>query len=556
MFHIDDLDVQRELSQIPPEYQEIFRQALDRELAELPAEEQSDTDVLRYLRRRRDDFRRGAFIRPDGRPGIVMADPEMLYKQGVIGLALGRGDEEAARERRVTRLKVAGFLLVAALFLAFALRGRAAGRAQGEAEATPVAAAAGEATPTPALPEMGGAGDALQTIGGLGAALTIGRPSAIELRYAATEEVIALAIDPSRPSPRGELRFSEATMASESPVAVWLFGTVVNYGIGLPDSLVRNLQPGDRIRLSTDTGASLAFVVTETQQGASHETSAVLSQNRPGMTLFALPAAADDDVALAFAGYDVASEQQQAQRLYRVGEPFSLPGWGEVEVEQVHYANTPDGSLRIVVLGKNHPSSPTTDQTLMLSLSGGGEQTPAIPLQAADGSWQATFTLTTATPGRPLFAELRALPGGALAVVALGDVPRLADALEVSVGQAYLQPAGEQIAVHVELRNAGEGAVYLDRGAVRVRPKGGDAYEPVGQVEPALPILIGPGETLGLTVAFPLLPARQTASVGQAPPAGQLPAAPLQQLLPAVVRLQIGASLWELSGLPTGDRQP
>ncbi|NLF65408.1 MAG: hypothetical protein GX579_12500, partial [Chloroflexi bacterium] len=316
MFHIDDLDVQRELSQIPPEYQDIFRQALDRELAELPAEEQSDTDVLRYLRRRRDDFRRGAFIRPDGRPGIVMADPELLYEQGVIGLALGQEDEEAARERRVTRLKVAGFLLVAALFLAFALRGRAAGRAAGEAEATPVAAAGGQITPTPALPEMSGAGDALQTIGGLGAALTIGRPSAIELRYAATEEVIALAIDPSRPSPRGELRFSEATMASESPVAVWLFGTVVNYGIGLPDGLVRNLQPGDRIRLSTDTGASLDFVVTETQQGASHETAAVLSQNRPGMTLFALPAAADDDVALAFAGYDVASESQQAQRPY------------------------------------------------------------------------------------------------------------------------------------------------------------------------------------------------------------------------------------------------
>ncbi|NLD43548.1 MAG: hypothetical protein GX657_08645, partial [Chloroflexi bacterium] len=281
----------------------------------------------------------------------------------------------------------------------------------------------------------------------------------------------------------------------------------------------------------------------------------VLSQNRPGMTLFALPAAADDDVALAFAGYDVASESQQAQRPYRVGEPFSLSGWGEVVVADVHYANTAAGALRIVVEGKNDAAFSTTDQTLMLSLSGAGDQTPAIPLQAADGSWQATFTLATAAPGRPLYAELRALPGGALAVVVLGDVPHLADALEVSVGQAYLEPAGEQVVVHVELHNAGEGAVYLDRDSIRIQPQGGDAYETPGQVEPALPILIGPGETLGLTVAFPLLPARQTESVGQAPPAGQLPAAPSQQPLPATVRLQIGAGLWELSGLPTG-RQP
>ena len=551
MFHFDDLDVQRELAQIPPEYQDIFRQALEGELAELAAgtEEHTDTDVLRYLRRRRDDFRRGAFIRPDGRPGIVVADPELLYEQGVIGLALGQEDEEAARERRVTRLKVAGFLLVAALFLAFALRGRAAGRAAGEGEATPVAAAPGETTPTPPLPEMSGAGDALQTIGGLGAALTIGRPGAIELHYAATEETIALAIDPSRPSPRGELRFSEATMASERPVAVWLFGTVVNYGIGLPDGLVRNLQPGDRIRLSTDTGASLAFVVTEKQQGASHETAVFLSQNRPGMTLFALPAAADDDVALAFAGYDVASEQELAQRSYPIGEPFSLPGWGEVQVEAVHYANAADGSLRIVIEGHNRPSSPTGGQTLLLSLSTGGEQTPAVPLEATAGPWQATLTLAATTPGRPLFAELRALPGGAPAVVALGEVPRLVDALEVSVGQAYLEPAGEQVVVQLALHNAGEGAVYLDREAVRVRPEGGDAYEPAGQVEPALPILIGPRETLGLSVAFPLLSARQTPSVGQ-PPAASPP-----QPHPAAVRLQIGAGLWELSGLPAG-RQP
>ncbi len=549
MFHNDDLDVQHELSQIPPEYQDIFRQALEGELEELAAgpEEHTDTEILQYLRRRRDDFRRGAFIRPDGRPGIVVADPEMLYEQGVIGLALGQEDEETAGERRRTRYKLGAFLVLVVFFLTFAVRGRA-GRAGEEAvDETPVAAEDALAA-TPALPEVSGAGDSLQTIGGLGAALTIGRPSAIELRYAATEEVIALAIDPSRPTPRGELRYSEAAMASENPVAVWLFGTVVNYGIGLPDSLVRNLQPGDRIRLSTDTGASLAFVVTETQRGASHETAMVLSQNRPGMTLFALPAAADDDVALAFAAYDIASEAQQAQRPYQVGEPFSLSGWGEIQVEAVHYAHTADGSLRIVIEGEDDPSFSTDGHALMLTLAASGDQTPALPLNAAAGPWEATFTLSTATPGRPLFAELRALPGGALAVVALGEVPRLEDSLEVSVGQAYLDPAGEQVVIHLELHNAGEGAVYLDRETVLVRPEGGDAYEPAGQVKSGLPTLLEAGETLALTVTFPL-PAPLSAEPRRLEDAGPAPV-PGQE-----VQLQIGAGLWAI-GLPADAEGP
>ena len=87
MFNYDDLDVQQELSQIPPEYQDIFRQALEQELIDL-GQDQTDTDVLHYLRRRRDDFRGGGFIRPDGRPGLVVADVEMLYEQGVFGAAL------------------------------------------------------------------------------------------------------------------------------------------------------------------------------------------------------------------------------------------------------------------------------------------------------------------------------------------------------------------------------------------------------------------------------------------------------------------------------------
>jgi hypothetical protein len=549
MFDYDDLDVQQELTRIPPEYQDVFRRALERELAdraagmagELPPE-QMDTDALHYLRQRRDDFRRGAYIRPDGRPDIVTADPESLYAQGLFGPGHSAEEEEAARERRLLRIKVAAFLLLTALFLFFALRGRAATPVGEGGEETAAASAMGEPTPTPALPEVGGPADSLQTIGGLGAALTIGRPSALELRYGATEETIALPIDPSQATPRGELRYNPAVMASDRPVAVWLFGTVVNYGIGLPDSLVRNLRPGDRILLNTDTGASLSFVVSSARRGSSHETAAVLSQNRPGMTLFALPAVADDDVALAFAGYDVAAEAGPALRPYAPGETFSLAGWGELAVTGLQSSHTVEGMIRIVINGTtNLPTSPrrTTRDSLLVSLTVRGDQTPAIPVEPAGGAWQATFTLPTTATGLPLYAELRTVPAGELAVVSLGAVPDLYRSLQMSVGTADWDSQSGDAMLPVDIHNAGEGAVYLHRHFIQV--KGGDALADFGQVRPSLPLLLAAGETLGLRVLFPLAPA--AAETGQVEDAGYRPV-PGQ-----VVQLQIGAGLWEV-GVP------
>ena len=541
MFNYDDLDVQQEIGQIPPEYQDVFRQALDRELAD-QEQDQTETDILHYLRRRRDDFRRGAFIRPDGRPGIVTADPETLYEQGILGVSTAGEDEEAARERRLTRLKVAGLLLLAALFLFFAFRGRAANTAE-EKEGTETATVvAAEVTATPALPDVTGAGDALQTIGALGAALTIGRPSALELHYNRTEETIALAIDPSQTTPRGELRYNPATMSSENPVAVWLFGTVVNYGIGLPASLVRNLQPGDRISLSTDTGATLSFVVTATRQGSSHETAEVLSQNRPGMTLFALPAVAEDDVALALAAYDVATEEQGRTAVYEIGDEVLLPGWG-ARVEAVTFEHTHQGLFRIVVKGANKSKQHETSGELMLSLTASGDQTPAVPVQAGDdGTWQATFSLAGGGAGLPLYAELRSLPGGELAVVQLGEIPDLLERLELSGLQAQLSDEARQVQLQFTVHNPGEGAVYL--GPEFVSLQGGEAHESAGQVLPSLPTLLAPGETLGMRFVFPL-------TAAGAPGAGE-PNAWTTNGFRQSIQVKVGADLYEV-GQPVGD---
>jgi hypothetical protein len=520
-----ELNLEEELSEIPPEYQDAFRQAIERELADAE-QNQSDTAILNYLRQRRNDFKRGGFIRPDGRPSIMALNPETMYEQALPELVRSSlGEEDNTTERRRTLIKIGVFVGVALIFLFFALRGRAQREAEQETteEGVLTAEASADSTPTPPLPEITGIEDSLQTIGGLGGALTIGRPSAVELRYGRNGETIALAIDPSRPTPRGELRYNETTMLSDNPVAVWLFGTVLNYAIGVPDSIVRNLEPGDLITLTTDTGASLHFVLAETWQGSSHEAGRALSQDRLGLTFFALPVAAEDDVSFAFANYDVTSEEDQAQVASVIKEQFSLGTVGELQVNEVQFSHTVDGAIRIVIEGAI--VNLNDGQTTMLSLTSSREQTTAVALEPQeDGAWETSFTLPGILAGLPLFAEFRSLPGGNLAIVQLGEVPRLTEQLQVEITGAWWDVEQEQAVVAVSVHNSGGGVVYLGPEFIQFPIEGGDAYEPPGQVTPRLPILIGPEETVGITVPF--LP--QSASM----------------------RLQIGADLWEVAGIP------
>jgi hypothetical protein len=183
-----------------------------------------------------------------------------------------------------------------------------------------------------------------------------------------------------------------------------------------------------------------------------------------------------------------------------------------------------ENQLRIVVNGQ---SQLPAGKTMMLSLAAGGEQTMAVePAPDATGAWQAAFTLPAATAGQPLLAELRTLPDGDLALVGLGEVPDLLAQLQVTIPTAVWDPVSGRAVLSVSILNPAAGAVYLGRDFIRFAPQGGDAYELTGQVTPGLPTLIGPGETLGLTVTF--LPISTSAQV------------------------QIGPGLWQVAGFPDG----
>lgn len=529
---MEEASLQEELARIPPEYQDVFRATIEGELRQAGISD--DQEVLRFLRGRLTDFQRGAFIRPDGRTGMMTLGPDGKYAQALNAMAKGyeETDEDAEKERRATVLKIGAIAVVAILFLLFAFSSRGSDEDEAAAQTVEEGTLAVVITnpdltglPTPTLeplPETAGNVETLRSVGGSGGGLTLGRPASLELHYSATEQVLALAIDPSQTTPRGELTYQEAIMLSENPLAVWLFGTVLNYAIGIPDNMVRSLQPGDRIVLNTDTGASLQFVVAQVDERPNYATSELFSQSRIGMTLFALPAVAEESVAVAIANYDISRENISAASTWTVGDSFSL-GPIEISVASVVFNHTADGRLNVALAGEFNGE--TGPNTLLLSLSSSTDQTESIELGLTSGTtaWSSAFTVSERVQGTTLFAEFRVFPSGQVETVRLGEVPQLADSLQITITESvWLLDRGEA-AVRLSIFNPGDGAVRLGPDYFQISMEGDDLPF---VVMPNLPILIPGGETVVLDVSF-------------------VPA-----VLHQNVRMRIGSNLWEVSGFP------
>lgn len=80
--------------------------------------------------------------------------------------------------------------------------------------------------------------------------------------------------------------------ARQDDIATWVYGTLVNYVIGLPyttitESRLASLEPGARITLTLSNGTTLVFGSPQAQRYASTDTTP-LSQSQPGLTLVLL----------------------------------------------------------------------------------------------------------------------------------------------------------------------------------------------------------------------------------------------------------------------------
>jgi hypothetical protein len=78
----------------------------------------------------------------------------------------------------------------------------------------------------------------------------------------------------------------------QQELAMWMYGTVINYVVGLPyasttESLLSGLSTADRITLTLENGTQLAFGSPQAKRVDSGDT-APMSQDRPGLTLMVL----------------------------------------------------------------------------------------------------------------------------------------------------------------------------------------------------------------------------------------------------------------------------
>ncbi|MEM7332485.1 MAG: DUF4352 domain-containing protein [Chloroflexota bacterium] len=89
-----------------------------------------------------------------------------------------------------------------------------------------------------------------------------------------------------------------APTVSTSNQAVWVFGSIVNYVVGIADNaenraLLENLQAGDEMTMSTQLGTTLTFTF-ETHQVVSRQNTDVFRQTRPGISIFLVGSEGDE----------------------------------------------------------------------------------------------------------------------------------------------------------------------------------------------------------------------------------------------------------------------
>jgi hypothetical protein len=118
---------------------------------------------------------------------------------------------------------------------------------------------------------------------------------------------------------------------SDAETAVWVYGTIINYVVGLPTSaenrdLLTQLAPGEDIRLITRNGVDFVFTMDERRTVPVTDRQ-VFAQNRPGITLVLLGDRSDGvDQRLVVQGSYVVNESSAlgAGDLVELGETAQL----------------------------------------------------------------------------------------------------------------------------------------------------------------------------------------------------------------------------------------
>lgn len=450
-----------------------------------------------------------AYIQPDGSLNYIQATQEEITAAIARRSGLAGGDaDDRSISKRTKQFGFVGLALLVVFVVWFAWYSRPSAQAarraaaSGEGEAAAVVGSDAietvSADPTPTLEPLPPVSqDALAAIDGNGERLTLGSPSLIEIVYS-DERVTALPISPAGLTDVGALRYQEAVMLSESPVAVWLANTRLNYGIGIPRDMIRRLEAGDTLRLFTNTGVEIPFLVREVTTRRSYQTADILKQDEIGLALFALPASSDETVDVAFAVYDV-NHEQTIGAAAALGTLQPLENLMVAVYDDIQVNEQPDGQVALTVQGTVEGAILPEQQLLVNVTAADGQQTGAVPLLGGD--WTLEFVLPASAQGQGALVEMRLLPNGDLVSIQLPELPILHDNVTTTLTQAWMQPNESMRTVQLVHTNAPEnGRVWLAAEIVSLTHSDGQPLE--GTTDLALPLALTAGDTVTQTVSF------------------------------------------------------
>lgn len=325
--------------------------------------------------------------------------------------------------------------------------------------------------------------------------------------------------------------------ATDDANATWVFGTLVNYLIGLPNTsenkdLLQALSEADQITLEMSDGQTVDFKF-DAQQLVSPNNAEIFTQHHPGLTLTLL----GDDGAqrlVVTANYDVSSEANRA-----------VPG-------SVVPINTPIeiGDVRVKVLNgrlvENAPGIPVGSAFYLVDFT--AENIGESALNAADfvfelmdyarQKYKLSETASQLGPNPPPGGQL--LPGlsgtfttgfevpsnitgpiltwifrpgasfkgqAAVAVPLVGPspTPDPRSQARVQISQAYYTPDQSQIIIVGSIANPTNALIPVGTADIVLSTPEG-VLATFNSAEPLMPWRLAPGDTLNFTLSFSRLP--------------------------------------------------
>jgi hypothetical protein len=516
---IHDIDTSRlpAVSSIDPVHREQIEGIIQRETQSAS----TDAEALAIVERLIDEAQRGMTWDEDGnRTTVHVQDETAFWDESQIEAAAtqsGAGDGPGKQQQMLA----VGAIVALLLLVAYLLLGR--GSAEAGERIEPV-----DGDGQDGLVEVGANSQMMETdllalSDDLGVRTQIGQPATVELLNPANGASVTLSVINTPVSGRTIPITSE--IVEGQMVAQWVAGTVVNYVMGIPVAVMAQMDVGSLILIRTDTAQTYTFTCTERQTRAGQEAE-VFFQDRPGVTLFPLPAPANP-VSLLWCPYDPSREEilVSGGLTQSIGEPGEV---GEVRltVTGVRLNQTLDGQLALDVTGRIQATSGFGMVVMGLTTENGRYSPRGDQFQAGEteGEWLAEFLLPPALVGSQLMLDVRSPTGGSL-MIDLGRLPNPVGSLNVTLGPPIWDEPVREVELPVYITNHGESAALL-RAADFVANQGG-VDVPIRVTDPILMPTLAHGQ-------------RQTMVTLRLSPTGSGP-----------VSLQILTTVWELSGFPT-----